>query len=77
MLPTDIMLVILLTVLSDVECQYGAEVVSNMRHCSPPTGSVDGSVVVEDSEGGIADLTTITWKIPLGSTLCYKYLQIV
>ena len=42
------------------------------RHCSPPTGSVDGGIVVEDSGGGITDLTTLTWQVALGSTLCYR-----
>ena len=28
------------------------------RHCSPPAGSVDGHIVVEDGGGGISDLTT-------------------
>ena len=45
------------------------------QHCSPPSGSVDGGIVVEDGEGGVADITTITWQVALGSTLCYRYNQ--
>ena len=41
-------------------------------HCSPPSGSVDGHIVVEDDGGGISDLTTLTWQVALGSTLCYR-----
>ena len=45
---------------------------NHSRHCSPPTGSVDGSVVVEDGGGQVLDLTTLTWQVALGSTLCYR-----
>ena len=41
-------------------------------HCSPPAGSVDGHIVVEDGGGGISDLTTLSWQVALGSTLCYR-----
>ena len=41
-------------------------------HCSPPAGSVDGHIVVEDAGGGLADLTTLSWQVALGSTLCYR-----
>ena len=42
------------------------------RHCSSPSGSVDGKIVVEEDGGEILDLTTLTWQIALGSTLCYR-----
>lgn len=68
-------LVVISLVVHDVGCQFVRdETRSSRRHCSPPTGSVDGSIVVEDSEGVMANFTTITWKIPLGSTLCYRYI---
>ena len=33
------------------------------RHCSSPTGSVDGKILVEDEGGQMTDFTTITWQI--------------
>ena len=46
--------------------------VATSTHCSPPSGSVDGHVVVEDGGGGVSHLTTLTWQVALGSTLCYR-----
>jgi len=46
---------------------------NNTRHCSSPTGSVDGRIIVEEDGGEVADLTTITWQIGLGETLCYRF----
>ena len=42
------------------------------RHCSSPSGSVDGAIVVEEDGGEILDMTTLTWQVALGSTLCYR-----
>ena len=44
-----------------------------MRHCSSPTGSMDGRIVVEEDGGEAADVTTLTWQIGLGETLCYRF----
>ena len=41
-------------------------------HCSSPTGSMDGRMVVE-KDGEKGDVTTLTWQIGLGETLCYKF----
>ena len=43
------------------------------RHCSSPTGSLDGRIVVEEDGEEAEDLTTLTWQIGLGETLCYKF----
>ena len=37
--------------------------VGSSRHCSSPTGSVDGKILVEDDGGQMTDFTTITWQI--------------
>ena len=37
--------------------------VASSRHCSSPTGSVDGKILVEDDGGQMTDFTTITWQI--------------
>jgi hypothetical protein len=42
------------------------------RHCSSPSGSVDGRILVEEEGGATRDFTTITWQIGLGETLCYR-----
>ena len=47
--------------------------VTRSRHCSSPTGSMDGRIVVEEDGGEAADLTTLTWQIGLGETLCYRF----
>ena len=44
-----------------------------VRHCSSPTGSMDGRIVVEEDGGEAADVTTLTWQIGLGETLCYRF----
>ena len=36
---------------------------ASSRHCSSPTGSVDGKILVEDDGGQMTDFTTITWQI--------------
>ena len=62
-----------------METKVGTQMTGHQRqrqHCSPPTGSVDGRIVVEDGGGGIADLTTLTWQVALGSTLCYRSVMI-
>ena len=46
---------------------------TNTRHCSSPTGSMDGRIVVEEDGAESADLTTLTWQIRLGETLCYRF----
>ena len=43
------------------------------RHCSSPTGSLDGRIVVEEDGEEAADMTTLTWQIGLGETLCYRF----
>ena len=45
---------------------------SPVRHCSSPSGSVDGRILVEEEGGATQDFTTITWQIGLGETLCYR-----
>jgi len=47
--------------------------VPTVRHCSSPSGSVDGRILVEEEGGGTQDFTTITWQIGLGETLCYRF----
>ena len=42
-------------------------------HCSSPTGSMDGKMVVEEEGQDAADVTTLTWQIGLGDTLCYRF----
>ena len=64
-----------LLLVKQMESKYGTELKREgvgVRHCSPPTGSVDGSILVEDGGGGIAGITTLTWQVALGSTLCYR-----
>ena len=46
---------------------------NHTRHCSSPTGSMDGRIVVEEDGGEAADVTTLTWQIGLGETLCYRF----
>ena len=46
---------------------------SNMRHCSSPTGSLEGRLKVEEDGKEAADVTTLTWQIGLGETLCYRF----
>ena len=57
-----------LTVTRTVQSEvWRAEVVReetlNTRHCSSPSGSVDGKILVEDDGGQMTDFTTITWQI--------------
>ena len=33
---------------------------------------MDGKILVEDDTGVMTDLTTVTWQIGLGETLCYR-----
>lgn len=42
------------------------------RHCSPPVGSSDGRVMVEQMDGELATLTSLNWHLGLHTTLCYK-----
>ena len=66
--------VVLLTLsVQGVHSSYSVDSDARGQHCSPPSGSVDGGIVVEDGGGGVADITTITWQVALGSTLCYRY----
>ena len=44
-------------------------------HCSSPSGSVEGRIVVEEEGGTLTDMTVLTWQIGLGETLCYRYLD--
>ena len=44
-------------------------------HCSPPGAAMDGKVVVEDEAGELADFTTVSWRLGLGETLCYRFRQ--
>ena len=44
-------------------------------HCSSPSGSVEGRIVVEEEGGTLTDMTVLTWQIGLGETLCYRYLE--
>ena len=69
------MSVVILLILSvqGVHSSYIVDSDVRAQHCSPPSGSVDGGIVVEDGGGGVADITTITWQVALGSTLCYRY----
>ena len=60
-------LVLHLTSSSDQE-----EVRDSGRHCSSPGGVMDGKILVEDDTGVMTDLTTVTWQIGLGETLCYR-----
>ena len=36
---------------------------------------MDGKVVVEDEAGELADFTTVSWRLGLGETLCYRFRQ--
>ena len=52
----------------DGEREWRAEILQeenilSSRHCSSPTGSVDGKILVEDDGGQMTDFTTITWQI--------------
>ena len=44
-----------------------------VSHCSSPGAVTDGRVVVEEEGGRLSDLTTVTWQIGLGETLCYRF----
>ena len=41
-------------------------------HCSPPVGTSDGRVMVEQSDGDLTSLTSLNWHLGLHTTLCYK-----
>ena len=34
---------------------------------------MDGRIVVEDDGGQLSDMTTVSWNIGLGETLCYRF----
>ena len=55
-----------------VSSQFRRPPKNQTRHCSSPSGSVDGRIVVEEDGGEILDMTTLTWQVALGSTLCYR-----
>ena len=42
------------------------------RHCSPPVGTSDGRVMVQQAGGDLATLTSLNWHLGLHTTLCYK-----
>ena len=46
---------------------------SGALHCSSPTGSMVGRIVVAEDGRHPQDMTTLTWQIGLGETLCYKF----
>ena len=54
----------------EVEMEEGGS--NSSRHCSSPSGSIDGRIVVEEDGGTLEDFTTLSWSIGLGETLCYK-----
>ena len=43
------------------------------RHCSPPVGSIDGRILVEQENGDKSHLTSVYWHLGLDTTLCYKF----
>ena len=34
---------------------------------------MDARIVLEDNGGHLSDMTTVSWNIGLGETLCYKF----
>ena len=42
------------------------------HHCSPPMGSIQSDIRVQDGRGNTDELTTLSWQLALGSTLCYR-----
>ena len=45
---------------------------SSSRHCSPPVGTSDGRVIVEQGNGDLAAITSVNWHLGIHTTLCYK-----
>ena len=71
MFQTEILL--FLSMVSLVLTKFGTQMKkTNIRHCSSPSGSVDGRIVVEEDGGEISDFTTLTWQVALDTTLCYR-----
>ena len=47
------------------------------RHCSPGGGQSSSRLVREEEDGRLADLTSLSWQLSLGATLCYTYQECI